>query len=365
MELLLVIRWMIWWSSLAIVLESSTCISHNFSAIFIFGDSLADVGNNNYIRTIAKANFKPIGIDFGKPTGRFTNGRTVDDILGQWLGFKDFTPPYLAPTTVGSVVLRGVNYASGASGILKASGANYVGRIAMDEQLDNFKQTRVDIISRIGAPGAHELFATALFEVSTGSNDFINNYLLTDVSESPESPETFIGILISAFRRQLTRLYDMGGRKIVVANIPPIGCCPYVRDHLKYPSSGEGCVAFPNLLARKYNHQLKQTLVELTSSLEGSTFVYADVYRILDDIIHNYTSYGFKFADRGCCSILGRHGGLVPCLPFTRVCPDRSKYIFWDCFHSTEAANMIIAKRFLDGDSMDISPINIRELSET
>lgn len=340
-------------------------MAHNFSAVFIFGDSLADVGNNNYIQTIAKANFQPTGIDFGKPTGRFTNGRTVDDILGQSLGFKDFTPPYLAPTTVGPIVLQGVNYASGSSGILNESGANYVGRIAMDEQLDNFKKTRLDIISRIGAPAAHKLFATALFEISTGSNDFINNYLLSDVSESPESPETFIGIVISTFRRQLTRLYDMGGRKIVVSNVPPIGCCPYIRDRLKYPSSGEGCVAFPNLLARKYNHRLKQTLVELTSTLKGSTFVYADVYRILDDIIHNYTSYGFKIADRGCCSLLGSHGGLVPCLPFTRVCSDRSKYIFWDWFHSTEAANILIAKRLLDGDSMDISPINIRELSQT
>lgn len=45
---------------------------------------------------------------------------------GQVLGFKSFPPPYMAPTTVGPVVLQGVNYASGASGILDESGANYV-----------------------------------------------------------------------------------------------------------------------------------------------------------------------------------------------------------------------------------------------
>lgn len=60
----------------------NTCMAQNFSAIFIFGDSLVDVGNNNYITTFAKANYEPVGIDFGKPTGRFTNGRTVCDILG-------------------------------------------------------------------------------------------------------------------------------------------------------------------------------------------------------------------------------------------------------------------------------------------
>lgn len=45
---------------------------------------------------------------------------------GQELGFRDFTPPYLAPTTVGSVILQGVNYASGAGGILNQTGKLFV-----------------------------------------------------------------------------------------------------------------------------------------------------------------------------------------------------------------------------------------------
>lgn len=72
----------------AILLNTGTCTPHNFSAIFIFGDSLVDVGNNNYITTLSKANYKPVGIDFGKPTGRFTNGRTVIDIIGNPLLFS-------------------------------------------------------------------------------------------------------------------------------------------------------------------------------------------------------------------------------------------------------------------------------------
>lgn len=52
-------------------------------AIFILGDSLTDVGNNNYILTLAKANFPPNGLDFQSgPTGRFCNGRTVPDVIG-------------------------------------------------------------------------------------------------------------------------------------------------------------------------------------------------------------------------------------------------------------------------------------------
>lgn len=41
---------------------------------------------------------------------------------GQELGLKIFTPPYLAPTTVGSTIQNGVNYASASAGILNETG---------------------------------------------------------------------------------------------------------------------------------------------------------------------------------------------------------------------------------------------------
>ena len=45
---------------------------------------------------------------------------------GQNLGFKGFTPPYLAPTTAGPVILKGANYASGGGGILNETGKIFV-----------------------------------------------------------------------------------------------------------------------------------------------------------------------------------------------------------------------------------------------
>lgn len=55
------------------------------AANFILGDSLVDTGNNNYLTlSLAKANLRPNGIDMGdgSPTGRFCNGRTAADIIG-------------------------------------------------------------------------------------------------------------------------------------------------------------------------------------------------------------------------------------------------------------------------------------------
>lgn len=51
---------------------------------YIFGDSLTEVGNNNFLQySLAKSNFPYYGVDYpgGQPTGRFTNGRTIGDII--------------------------------------------------------------------------------------------------------------------------------------------------------------------------------------------------------------------------------------------------------------------------------------------
>ena len=66
-----------------IIVLWSTCSANEIPANFVFGDSLVEAGNNNYIPSLSKANYFPNGIDFGMPTGRYTNGRTIIDIVGK------------------------------------------------------------------------------------------------------------------------------------------------------------------------------------------------------------------------------------------------------------------------------------------
>ncbi|XP_061994570.1 GDSL esterase/lipase At4g16230-like isoform X2 [Rosa rugosa] len=301
------------------------CSAKEISTNFVFGDSLVEVGNNNYIVTLSKADHPPYGIDFGKPTGRFTNGRTIIDIAGQTLGLKEFTPPYLAPTTAGPVILRGVNYASGGGGILNETGKLFIGRINLDAQIDNFANTREDIISSIGRPAAVELLRRALF----------------------------------------SRLYNLGARKMVVVGVGPLGCIPYQRD-INIVANPDSCVQLTNQLARSFNSKLQTLVTELNTNLTGAKFVYANVYGIFHDIIENYKSYGFENANSACCGFGGRYGGLGSCgsQPL-EVCEDRSKYVFWDAYHPSEACNMIIARRLLYGNSSDISPMNIVQLLQS
>ncbi|KAI3690906.1 hypothetical protein L2E82_49118 [Cichorium intybus] len=322
-------------------------------------------------------------------------------ITGQELGLKDYTPPYLAPSTGGPLVLRGVNYASGGGGILNETGMIFGGRINLDAQLDNFANTRQDIISRIGFNAAQKLLNGALFSVTIGSNDFINNYLtpiLSTFEQNIVPPEAFVGTLITRFRLQLIihstiqsplalepltvttppptapsgralDQEDIQSKKewfkdwfdhissendedesdfddnptylkrrfseIVVPNVGPIGCIPYQRDI--NPSAGDNCVALPNHLAQLYNFQLKSLLKDLTIQLKGSSFLFADVYNIVTDIIQNFQSYGFDNGNSVCCYLSGQHGGLIPCGPASKVCADRSKYAFSDPYHPSDA----------------------------
>lgn len=60
------------------------------TAMYVFGDSLVDVGNNNYLKvSLAKANLPHNGVDFptGKATGRFSNGKNAADFIGNFNGF--------------------------------------------------------------------------------------------------------------------------------------------------------------------------------------------------------------------------------------------------------------------------------------
>lgn len=86
---------------LLVVLISTTCEADQsklpkkklVASLFIFGDSILDAGNNNYINTttLDQANFWPYGETFFKyPTGRFSDGRLVSDFMGEVLILQIF-----------------------------------------------------------------------------------------------------------------------------------------------------------------------------------------------------------------------------------------------------------------------------------
>ncbi|KAL2896018.1 hypothetical protein RDABS01_037802, partial [Bienertia sinuspersici] len=94
-------------------------------ALYVFGDSLFDGGNNNWLPTLAKVNYPPYGQNFPRgPTGRFSNGKLLNDFIAEYVGLP-YPPPYVNPLRAFQPKkLTGYNYASGACGILRDTGSD-------------------------------------------------------------------------------------------------------------------------------------------------------------------------------------------------------------------------------------------------
>nr|CAD1828543.1 unnamed protein product [Ananas comosus var. bracteatus] len=332
-------------------------------AMFVFGDSLTDPGNNNNLVTLAKANYYPNGIDFPyAATGRYCNGGTMADHLGALLGLP-LIPPFTNPGTTGSNILKGVNFASAASGILSDTGLLYGDLFTMDEQVRNYKET-VQNLNLLLQNGTGEFLRRSLFFICIGANDYINNYLLpfSDKSKT-HTPSAYAQLLVQEYTRQIMDLYELGARRFLIGGVPPIGCTPN-----QIANSGNdigSCVNSTNWLVMRFNNEVKMMVRELNTNLRGSHFLFWDTYDIFFHIIKNSSHFGFKYTNKACCGG-GRSKGQIICLPILPLqCRNRSEFVFWDPYHPTDAFNAIAVKYSFSQKFRTSFPSNTQQLIQT
>nr|XP_004250819.1 GDSL esterase/lipase At1g71250 [Solanum lycopersicum] len=333
------------------------------TALWIFGDSLVDNGNNNFLNTIAKANYFPYGIDFSRgPTGRFSNGKTFVDILGELLGVPS-PPPFANPSTRGERILGGVNYASAAGGILDETGKHYMDRYTLSQQVINFESTLSQLRTMMSPGDLNTYLSRSIAVMVFGSNDYINNYLLPSLYSTSinYNPQQFSNLLLNHYARQLVALYSVGLRKFLIAGVGPLGCIP---NQLATGQAPPGrCVDYVNQILGSFNEGLRSLVTRLNNgSHPGAVFVYGNTYAAIGDILNNPARYGFNVWDRACCGV-GRNQGQITCLPYQFPCLDRSKYIFWDAFHPTQAVDAILAQRAYYGPPSDCYPMNVQQMA--
>ncbi|KAK9996090.1 hypothetical protein SO802_020776 [Lithocarpus litseifolius] len=331
---------------------------------FIFGDSLSDVGNNKYLsRSLAQASLPWYGIDFGNglPNGRFSNGRTVADIIGDSTGLTR-PPAFLDPSLTEDIILQnGVNYASGGGGILNETGSLFIQRFSLYKQIELFQGTVELIQAKIGKEAADKFFQESRYVVALGSNDFINNYLMPVYADSyTYNDQTFIEYLMETLQAQLKILHGLGARQLMVFGIGPMGCIPLQR----VLSSTGICQDRVNKLALSFNQASSKLLDGLTKALPNATYRFGDNYDVFNNLITNPQKYGFSNSKDPCCSFYNIRPALT-CIPASTLCKDRSKYVFWDEYHPTDSANEFIAKELikklglLDGGAPSPAPAAI------
>ncbi|KAM2710816.1 hypothetical protein EV2_048347 [Malus domestica] len=310
---------------------------------FVFGDSLTEVGNNNYLSySLAKSNYPWYGVDYagGRATGRFTNGRTIGDIIcTKKLGIPS-PPPYLSLAQNDDALLKGVNYASGGAGILNDTGLYFIQRMSFDDQIQKFNKTKEAIKAKIGAEAAAKLCSEAIYFIGIGSNDYVNNYLQPFLADSQQyTYDEFVELLIGTLEGQLKRLYQLGARKMMFHGLGPLGCIPSQRVKSK---KGQ-CLKRVNEWVLEFNSKVQKLIASLNRQLPQANLSFADTYGDVYDLIQNPTAYGFKVSNTSCCNVDTSIGGL--CLPNSKLCPNRKDYVFWDAFHPSDAANEVLADK--------------------
>ncbi|XP_050290174.1 GDSL esterase/lipase At5g45670-like [Quercus robur] len=258
---------------------------------FIFGDSLADNGNNNQLKSLARLNYLPYGIDFpGGPTGRFSNGKTTVDVIAQLLGFDDYIPPYVSAS--GQDILKGVNYASAAAGIRDETGQQLGGRISFSGHVKNYQNTVSQVVNLLGnEDSAADYLSKCIYSIGLGSNDYLNNYFMPKIctympTANFLSTTQLLGFdkLIPPFAtandsdilqgvnyasgaagiRQETgnQLYHNGARKFALFGAGVVGFTP--NSISLYGTKGKACVEEINTAVTLFNQQLISLVDNLT-----------------------------------------------------------------------------------------------------
>ncbi|PIA63287.1 hypothetical protein AQUCO_00200956v1 [Aquilegia coerulea] len=329
-------------------------------ALYVFGDSLVDCGNNDKLLTLARANYPPYGANFiDGATGRFTNNETLADIIAQFLGLP--LPPAFKSLDLATFnKLTGVNYASGGVGILPETGRHFGGGITFDQQIDYFQKTVESLQPQFPSPvDLQKYLAKSIVLVSIGTNDYISNYQLPLFYKTSKSysPQTYPPVLVEKLSQQLQRLYNLGARKFVVFEIGPVGCMPYsIQRH----RTNTQCVEEYNQLVSYFNPQLTATLNRLTSLLPGSTFINGKIHNFFKTMVQNPSTYGFKEIRDTCCS---SGDGSKTCTALLPPCKNPSEHLWWDGFHPTTATYSILARDCYSGSSTCF-PINIDQLAK-
>lgn len=310
-------------------------------AILVFGDSIVDSGNNNYLATVGKSNFPPYGRDFegGVPTGRYSNGKIPSDLIAEEMGIKELVPPYLDPNLQISDLLTGVSFASGAAGYDPES-AKLANVLTLEDQLKLFRRYINQLRATVGDNTTQAILSQSVYLVCAGSNDITNTYFALPFRRLHYNVSAYTSLMVNWASTFIQELYSLGARRIGVVSAPPCGCLPSQRTI----AGGllRHCAEKENQAAILFNTKLYSQLSSLNQKLLGSRVVYLDIYNPLLNLITYPSQYGFEVIDRGCCGT----GNIEVSFLCTKLdpgtCKDASKYIFWDSFHPTEAAYKFI-----------------------
>ncbi|XP_031128549.1 GDSL esterase/lipase 1-like [Ipomoea triloba] len=335
--------------------------------MFVFGDSLYDAGNNNYINTTNdfKANFRPYGeTSFPDPTGRFADGLLIPDHIAKFANKPEFVKPYLAIKKQNGRFSNGVNFASAGAGSLDGTNAGLV--ISLKPQLGYFKKVSQQLKQEMGIIKSKRLLSNAVYMFSIGSNDY-STFITNSTLLNSYTPNQYVDMVVGNMSTVFQEIYKEGGRKFAILSVGAIGCVPSARAANFQPGSSE-CLEILQTLAKSHNEALQKLLKNLATKLRGFKYSYFDYFQSAIDTISNPSANGFTEVKDACCGS-GKFRGDPSCggqrgMTVFELCPDVNNFLFWDYNHPTEKANKLSATLMWD-TSPYVTPNNVKSFFQS
>ena len=272
-----------------------------FDGLYVFGDSLADVGNVQSVTTALAPRVPPTPGPYYFE-GRFSNGPNFAEVLSEGLGLGPVTPS----------VAGGNDYAYGGA---LATGTPLPTSLVVQDVDD---QVARYLTAYPAASGG------ALYVVYAGSNDVISQ---------PGS----VAAAAASIGGSIERLYDAGARHVLAPNLPMLGLVP--RNN-----SDPARAAAADAATGKFNDALAAALDTLRADHPDLALYRLDVAGLFADIATDPAAFGL--ANVTAPAAPGLEPGATAYDP-SRLVPNPDQDLFWDDLHPTRAGHALLGRAAL------------------
>lgn len=158
------------------------------------------------------------------------------------------------------------------------------------KELEYYKEYQAKLRGYLGVAKANKVFSEALYLMSLGTNDFLENYFVFPTRRLQFSVSQYEDFLVDIAHDFITKLYHLGARKLSVTGLVPIGCLPLERT--VNILGHHDCDDKYNDVALEFNRKLEAMLNRLPRELPSIQVISANAYDIVFDIISRPSKYG-------------------------------------------------------------------------
>lgn len=161
--------------------------------------------------------------------------------------------------------------------------------------MEYYKEYQKILKAYAGEKKGKHIIREALYLISLGTNDFLENYYTLPHRRLQYTVEKYQDFLLGISENFVKELYGLGARKISITGLPPMGCLPLERTTNFLRGDGDACNDSYNNVSLSFNVKLNGLVKKLNTELPGVRVVFSNAFYIFRHIIRKSSSYG-KFS---------------------------------------------------------------------